>query len=188
MENLKIYEVVINDDNELQGLIANSLVQNPAIKENFLFFSDENYENINFSIDEYEKEIFGPVFIPDKPILRINKETNEKFYIKFSKETIKKIAIKFFKNDNINNLTINHLFPSEKAIFFESIIIDKKKKIYSDYYSDGTLLFGYKIIDDELWNDIVNKKIKGFSGELNCELKLQNEEKITEIENILNII
>ena len=68
-------------DGELEGIQAISLVEAPAIEENWVALS----EQVQFKAQDQEKRIvMGPALIPDKPIYR--RKGEEEFHIFFSKK------------------------------------------------------------------------------------------------------
>ena len=87
MKGKKVVKCVI-DDNMKLGVQAISLVEFPAIEENFVALSKVKLSAVN----EERRMLYGPALIPDKYILRIDKETGEEYYIVFEKETVYQCA------------------------------------------------------------------------------------------------
>lgn len=172
----------ITDDESL-GLRAISLVDDPAIHEDFLLF---NSEEICFAKDEVKHIISGPALIPEKPIYRRN-ILGEPGYVIFSKETITKLVERYSKNGffNIVNLQHNHDLSIDNAILVESYFIDKERGIAPKEYQnlpDGSWIVSFKIEDETLWNEIVNgNELNGFSVEVRANLveKLSSEKEQT---------
>ena len=68
---MKLYELTIDDD-FLDEVFAISLVEEPAIEANFVWFDKEK---VQFQKTDSEKRlVVGPVLIPNKKILRIDGE------------------------------------------------------------------------------------------------------------------
>jgi hypothetical protein len=121
--------------------------------------------NINFEITNMDKrEIKGVCMIPNMLIYRRN-EYGQEYYVWFSKETIKKYKEKFGFNRSI---TIQHAEEGTgKAILLDSWLFDGQNDDcgYNDL-KDGSWCLKYKIVSDSLWENIKEKKIKGFSIEI----------------------
>ena len=80
---------------------------------------------------------------------------------------------KFFKDDLIKSVNINHFEDTDKAYLIESYFVNeelgiKPKGIHS---TDGSWVVSYKILDDDLWNDIKEGKLNGFSVEIQAYLE-----------------
>ena len=84
MEKKKIIKCVVGPDGNL-GVEAISLVEFPAIESNWVALKKAVKLE---ALDNERRMLYGPALIPDKPILRVDKETGEDYYIVFDKETI----------------------------------------------------------------------------------------------------
>ena len=72
---MKIVELILDENDELNGIEAISIVEKPAIEEDFVALKD--VEEVKFAkLDEDKRILLGPVLIPNKPILRRGKEDN----------------------------------------------------------------------------------------------------------------
>ena len=161
---LDIFEGQIKSNDE--GILAISLVDDPAIDIDFVCFSkDKNI--VNFSIQsEEERIITGPIMIPDYPIIR--NVDGYKFYVKYSRETIKEMAEKMLKDGTFNNVDTQHNMQFIDGLsLIELYIKDSKKGIVPSFLQnipDGTLIASYHIADDTLWDSVKNGKLlNGFS-------------------------
>ena len=67
MEDLPLFNISLDDF--VEGMYKISLVDKPAIEENFLYFSEDKAPVLEFANEE-KKEVVGPIMIPNKPILR----------------------------------------------------------------------------------------------------------------------
>lgn len=125
------------------------------------------WANLQFSLDEEQRVITGPLIIPNKMILRRN-EDGSPYYVFFSKETIRKMAEKFFKLNKHNNTDKNHDWKVTtdntliESWISESPYHDKAYK-FGFALPAGTWYVSYKINDNETWSDIKSGKLKGFS-------------------------
>lgn len=161
---LDIFEGKIKSNDE--GILAISLVDDPAIDIDFVCFSkDKNI--VNFSIQsEEERIITGPIMIPDYPIIR--NVDGYQFYVKYSRETIKEMAEKMLKDGTFNNVDTQHNMEFIDGLsLIELYIKDSKKGIVPSFLQnipDGTLIASYHIKDDILWDSVKNGKLlNGFS-------------------------
>ena len=187
---MKYYYIDIND-NDL-GLQAISLVDKPAIEQDFLLFSDEH---ICFSKDDEKQIISGPALIAEMPIYRRNAK-GEEFYVVFNKETIAKLVERYSKNGlfNIVNLQHDHSLFTENAILVESYFIDKERGIAPKEYgnlTDGSWVVSFKIEDKDLWEQIKNgNDLNGFSVEVAGHLveKFEKQEPDTPEDEINKLI
>jgi hypothetical protein len=182
-KKLPIYDIVLSEDDLKQGVGMISLVDDPAIKVNWIKLS--NQKPLTFKSDTEKQMLYGPFLIPNMLIYR-NDEENGEYYVRFSKEEIEKIATKF--NEDLNNKNINLMHTDVKVDGFvsQNWLIeseqDKSKGLGFDL-PEGTWFGGVKIKDSEFWKDKVkNEEVKGFSVEIlaDLELSLKNKEKIME--------
>jgi hypothetical protein len=191
---MNIIEMVLDESSEKQGIHAVSVVESPAIEENWIALNKQLIELK--SVDEEKKILMGAGLVPDKQIYRRDKDNGE-FYIYFSKETIRKASELFLKRSNQNNATYEHQMKIEGMSVVESWIIEDKKKDKSAIYGFdlpvGTWMISMKVDNPEVWDKVKSGEIKGFSIE-GCfepaEAKLStdksDEELLNEILNILN--
>ena len=192
---MNIIELVIDENEELFGIEAISVVENPAIEEDFIAL--KNQDQIRLAEVSKEKRILmGAALIPDKPIYRKNGE--HEFYIFFSKETVNKASQMYLKAGNQGKATIEHTDEKlEGMTVVESWIIedsvhDKSRK-YSLDMPIGTWMVSMKCDNDEIWAKVKEQKIKGFSieGYFADKLNKPQDKQIEELsqeDKILNEI
>ena len=195
---MDIIELVIDENEELSGIEAISVVSAPAIEENFLALKNE--EQIRLAEVSKEKRILmGAALIPDRPIYRKNGE--QEFYIFFSKETVSKASQMYLKAGNQGQATMEHTEEKlEGMTVVESWIIedsvhDKSRKYGLDL-PIGTWMVSMKVDNDDIWDNYVKQnKIVGFSIEgyfadrLNNKVKENKTDQLTEDDKLLkNII
>ena len=101
---MKIIELILDEAQQMMGIDAISLVNAPAIEENFLALKSDEIKLAEVSKDK--KILMGALLIPNRPILRTNGE--EEYYIYFSKDTVQKASQLYLKNGNQNNTTLEH--------------------------------------------------------------------------------
>ena len=166
---MDIIELVIDEESEeFSGIEAISVVESPAIEEDFIALKNEDKIRLA-EVSKEKRLLMGAALIPDKPIYR--KSGDHEFYIYFSKETVAKASQMFLKSGNQGQATMEH--ASEKldgmtvveSWIVESDLYDKSKKYGLDM-PIGTWMVSMKVDNDEIWNNYVKKnKIKGFSIE-----------------------
>lgn len=163
-------ELFIKDENE-DGVFAVSLVENPAIEENFIALSkDEISLKV---IDEERRIVVGYALLPEKRIYRKMKPKGAKeaveFNIYFSKDTIVKTQELYMKNLHLNNVTSEHEKPVQGASVIESWITEDEKQDKINLYDIKPQLGGWaimmKIYNDEEWSKVKGGDYKGFSIE-----------------------
>ena len=168
-KNLPLYNLVIDDDDTL-GVDKISLVDLPAIEQDFLLFDETKHIEYSFSVQNEEKRLVsGIAMLADHPIYR---ETPDKkgYYVVFSKETIEKIAHRFAKNNYAFNISVGHKVDVPDCYVVESFIINKERGICPKEFADvedGSWYTSVKIDNDDVWNAIKNGDgLNGFSVEI----------------------
>lgn len=163
---MKIIELVIDEKDEMSGIEAVSVVHSPAIEENFIALGKHKVELKK--IDEEKRILMGAALIPNKQIYRVN-EKKEEYYIFFSEQTVKKASELFLMRSNQNNATYEHKDKLEGLSVVESWIIDDEKtdksRLYGFDLPVGTWMISMKVNNDEVWKDVKEGKVKGFSIE-----------------------
>ncbi len=161
---MRIVELVIEKD--LDGIDAVSLVDSPAIEENFIALNKE-YKIEFAEVDSDKRILMGAALIPNKQIYR--KNGKDEFYVFFSEATVKQASELFLKNGNQSNATLEHKSKFDGATVVESWIIDNpemdKSKAYGFDLPKGTWMISMKIEDDKVWKQVKEGKYKGFSIE-----------------------
>ena len=90
---MKIIELFIDEEGLLSGIDAISIVEKPAIEENFIALSEEKQVQLA-EVDKEKKILMGAALIPNKNIYRRNGD--DEYYIYFSEDTVRKAAELFF--------------------------------------------------------------------------------------------
>jgi len=165
----RLVELVIDEESERFGVEAISLVEFPAIEENWVFFNKDNFLSLA-KLDEEKKTLVGAVLIPEKEIPRYDQELDEEYVVYFSKETIKQAQELFMSSLNNNNATYEHKVPIEGLSVVESWIkedekFDKSSQFGFEKMPLGTWFVKMKVNNDEVWDKVKNKEVKGFSIE-----------------------
>jgi len=164
---MDIIELILDEENEeMVGIDAVSIVENPAIESDFIALASDEIQLAK--IDEEKKLLLGAALIPNKPIFR--KRNDTMFYVYFSKDTVRRASELFFQNSNQNNATLEHQMSITGLTVVESWLVDDPKMDKSAKYGlempEGTWMISMKVENDEIWNDYVKTgKVKGFSIE-----------------------
>jgi hypothetical protein len=163
---MRLIELIIDEDAELYGIDAISLVEKPAIENNFLKFKKQPVTLAE--VDADKRMLVGAALIPDKPIYRQDGESE--FHVYFSKNTVRKAMELFFKFGNQSNTTLEHEHKLNGLSVVESWIVMDKDKDKSAYYGldvpVGTWMVAVKVENEAIWNDYIKTDlVKGFSIE-----------------------
>lgn len=181
-KDLEVIEMVLEDGYE--GVYAISLVNDPAIKSDFIFLSAEKV--LLKVIDEEKRIVTGALLIPNQEILRKNKD-GKKYKIFFNAETINSLSQKFMKDHNNSNFTVEHQTTVPDIEIAESWIKldaerDKSVALGIDV-PVGTWIVTAKINNDEVWeNQVKTGLISGFS----VEARMQRKSNVN-LKNVLSM-
>lgn len=164
MDDLETIELFINDEDN-SGIEAISLVEFPAIEENFVALSKHKIELK--TMDDEKRLVIGLALVPDKKIYRNN--GGFEYNITFSKDTVRKAAEKYLKSLKIHNATVEHEMEVDGVYLTESWIVEDKAKDKTALYDlnapEGAWAVAMRIENENVWNDIKAGKYLGFSIE-----------------------
>lgn len=151
-------------DNNEEGILDISLVDYPAVKRDFVLFSQDK---MNFSIQSEEKRIIsGVVMLADTPIYRKSPTAGE-YYIVFTRDIIEMMVEKMSFEGKLNNITLNHNGQLVEGVtLVELFIKDSSKGLNPSYLPDvteGSLIASYKVENEDIWNQIKAGEFRGFS-------------------------
>jgi hypothetical protein len=193
MAKMEIIELLIDENKIESGINAVSVVESPAIEENFVALKKHEVELKE--VDGEKRILMGAALVPNKQIYR--KNGDKEFYIYFSEETVRKASELFLMRANQNNATLEH----EKKMLdgmsvVESWIIEDEKtdksKLYNFNLPKGTWMISMKVNNDEIWNKVKAGEVKGFSIEGyfvdKYEMSLQETEEDRLIKAIRDLI
>ena len=188
-KELDLIELFIDEEKELDGIEAISLVEFPAIEENFVALSKHKVEFK--AIDEERRVVIGLALIPDKKIYRRDKEYE--YNIMFSKDTVRKASELYLKNQKQNNTTLEHESLTSGVSVIESWIVEDVNKDKSSLYglnaTVGAWVVTMKIYNDAVWEDVKTGKYLGLSieGIFSDRQELsENEKKINALKKLLS--
>lgn len=158
-------ELVINELNN-DGVFAISLVDRPAIKSNFVFFSEN--KAILFKETSDKKTLIGAILIPNLEILRQNEVTKEIYKVFLSAETVKKASKLYLKNGFSNNVTRNHNEIVKGVFLTETWVkesdVDKSVEHGLDLQI-GSWVGMFDVENEQIKTELLEGKYKGFSIE-----------------------
>jgi hypothetical protein len=177
-KDLPLYDITLEDFE--QGMYKISLVDKPAIEENFIYFNKT--EVIEMFANDEKKEVVGPIMIPNKEILRFSPE-NGYYYVRFTEETIRDIMYNYSKKGLFNEFGIHHEYDTQDVVMLEVWMKESDNDKSKDYGYDlpnGTVFVKAKIESDELFSAIKGGEVNGFSIEIQADIKPVNNEEMTE--------
>ena len=170
-ENLKttrIVELVIEDDNQELAIDAISLVNSPAIEQDFVYFGKEK-NNLTFAkVDEEKRMLVSPALIPNKQIFRYDPNTDSEYHVYFSPDTVRKASELYLKHNNHHKATYEHQDRVSGVLTVESWVKEgdqDKSKLYGYDLPNGTWFVKMKITNEDLWSKIKDGELKGLSIE-----------------------
>ena len=162
---MRIVELILGDD-ELTGIEAISVVENPAIEEDFIALKSQEIKLAE--VDKEKRILMGALLIPNKPILR--RKGEEEYYIYFSRNTVAKASQLYLMNGNQSKATLEHQHTINGLTLVESWLVEDEVHDKSVKYGlnvpVGTWMGAVKVNNEEIWNNFVKTgKVKGFSIE-----------------------
>jgi len=192
---MKIVELIIDENDLTSGIDAISVVQSPAIEANFVALNKHELELKE--VDKEKKILMGAALIPNKQIYRRN-DKNEEYYIYFSEDTVRKASELFLMRSNQNNATYEHEKKLNGMSVVESWIIEDEKLDKSVKHGfklpKGTWMISMKVNNEDVWKDVKDGKVKGFSIEGyfadRYEMKqeqIEKQETIELLKELLNV-
>ena len=162
-----IIDLDFNEEDMEAGVFAISVVNDPAIKSDFLTLSTEDGDKMNLAaIDDNKMLLMGAVLIPDLIIPRKNGRN-----IRFSKEVIRKASEVYFKRGHQQDATLEHRQDEKLAgmTVVESWIVEDTKHDKSAMYGldapIGSWVVSMKCDNDEVYEMAKQGQINGFSIE-----------------------
>ena len=188
MAKLDVIELLIDETKIEEGIDAISLVEYPAIEENFVALSKQEIHLK--TIDEEKRIIIGLALIPDLEIYR--KQGDYEYNIIFSKETVRKASELYMKRLKVHNSTLEHKEKTDGVFTIESWIVEDTKNDKTNIYglnaNVGSWAVVQKIENDDVWSDIKLGKYKGFSIEGIFSEREELTKELTEEETLIEQI
>ena len=183
---MEVMELILDEQNPNQGVYAVSVVEHPAIEEDWVALNKHFVELKE--VDDEKRLLMGAALIPDKQILRLNEKTKEEYYIFFSKDTIRKASELFFKRNKQSNATYEHMKEVQGMTVVESWIVEDEKtdksRLYDFKLPVGTWMISMKVDNEDVWQKVKAGEVKGFS----IEGYFESKEELSKHESILDQI
>ena len=198
-ETTKVTELVISDDNKELSIDCISLVSQPAIEVNAVFFNKDKKSFTLAKTDDAKQCLIAPALIPNKTIVRFDPETQKEYYVFFSKSTVEKASQMYLKYNNHHKATAQHEERISGVLTVESWIVEDSKKDKSALYGYnlpvGSWVVKMKIENKAIWDRVISGELRGLSIEGYFVDKLEKlsqpaehtqEEILKELLNIIN--
>ena len=185
---LRVFEFIVDENDDELGMNAISLVDKPAIESEYIAFSKEKKHTFIRFQDDKKFIVSGLALIPDKLIFRVDESTGEEYLGYFSAETIEYLMDKFMKDSTDGTLeNVNFQHDSEdkvEAHLIESFIIrtpEMLTAVEAMSIKDATIgswFVSYKFDNETDYDEAVSSEFTGFSVEvmLQRELKLNKNQ------------
>ena len=188
--DIKIYDVMLNDTDEMQGVKFISFVNDPAMEENFITLSKDT---VLFAAQKEKQYVTGAVLIPDKLIPR-----NGNKAVRFSADSIEKVRNQFHRSGSLQETNIEHGDEMVNTTLIESWIkvddTDKSVALGLGNLPIGTWFATYHVPSATDWNKyVLSKQVQGFSIEgilshVETILSKQEVEDEVTVEQLKNMI
>jgi hypothetical protein len=190
---MNIFELIIDESDEIGGVNAISLVADPAIESDWITLSKQKKVELKF-VDDEKRILMGAALIPNKPIYR-RTESGDEYHIFFSDKTIRRAAELFLEKGLQSESTLEHEISLKGNTVVESWIkedeVHDKSVKYGLDAPVGTWCVSMKINDDAVWQLAKQGQIKGFSIEgyfTDSVVKNSKEKTIQELyDEIMNL-
>ena len=167
MENKKKVIKYGIDEFGTLGVNAVSLVDYPAIEDDFIALKVDDVKMA--AVNDERRIVYGALLIPDKEIMRVDKETGEEYYVVFPRDVIEAVAHKFMRTNSHHSATVMHEAAVTGCVMVESWIKegaeDKSIALGLTAQPDGTWYGGMKIDNDQMWEEDKAGNLRGFSIE-----------------------
>lgn len=165
MENLDTIELFIDEIDFSDGVNAISLVEMPAIEENFVSLSKQEVQLR--TMDEDKRLVIGLALVPNKKIYR--RSGDYEYNIVFSEETVRKAGELYLKRLKLHNATVGHQESVRGIYLAESWFVDNPEMDKANHYGlnavKGAWVVALRIENDSVWQAIKDGQYMGFSIE-----------------------
>ena len=180
-KGLPIYDAMLSGDGS--GMLRISLVDEPAVESDFVYFSADR-PVMQYSVQDEEKRIVrGVVMRANFPIFRRSDAMGE-YYIVYKPATIRAMAEKYLAESRQNNVNLMHQAGSDVdgvnmvQYFIKDTAAGISPAGYEDI-TDGSLFAEFHVTNDDVWEAVKAGTYKGFSLEgifdIVPEQKYQNQ-------------
>lgn len=187
IDGLPVYQALVEDEKD--GMLRISLVDDPAVKSDFVAFAKEPRRLLYAVQDEEKRLVLGVVMRADFPIFRRDAQLGE-YYIVYKADTIRKMAEKYLAENRQNLVNLMHEDGSEVDGVQMVQYFIKGAGLAPEGFeeiADGSLFAEFHVTNDEVWDAIKAGTYKGFSLEGLFQLAPErNKGYVEEIVDILD--
>ena len=167
IDGIPVYRVLVDDEND--GMVRVSLVDDPAVMSDFVAFDAQKPAQL-FAVESEEKRlVFGVVARADFPIFRRDDRLGE-HYVIFPAESIREMAQKYLTEGRADKVDEMHDGADVGGVHLvQWFIKDSAKGVNPEGFediADGSLFAEYHVTDDDIWAQIKDGTFKGFSMEV----------------------
>ena len=167
IDGIPVYRVLVDDERD--GMVRVSLVDDPAVMSDFVAFDAQKRAQM-FAVENEDKRLaFGVVARADFPIFR-NDPVNGDHYAIFPADTIREMAQKYLTEGRADRVDLMHDGDDIGGVHLvQWFIKDSAKGVAPagfDDIADGSLFAEYHVEDDAIWQQIKDGTFKGFSMEV----------------------
>ena len=170
INGIPVYNALIDDEND--GMICISLVDDPAVMSNFVSFDKDEKPRLYEILSEEKRLVRGCVMRADFPIYRYQRNIGE-YYIIYRADTIRRMAEKYLYENRQNVVDLMHDGkPVEGVSMVQFFIKGDGVSINGfDSIADGSLFAEFHVLNDDVWQEVKAGTYKGFSleGYFTCE-------------------
>ena len=191
MKKPKIVELIIDETEDIFGIQAISLVANPAIEKGWVALNKDNFLSLA-KVDEDKRILVGPALIPNKNIPRYSEEDGE-YLVYFSEDTIAQAQELFMNGLKGNNSTLEHKEEINGVSVIETWIKEDnndKSNLYGfETVPVGSWFVKVKVYNDEVWKQVREGELKGFSIEgyfVDRVVNMQNQDILSLAEDCVD--
>lgn len=175
IDGIPVYRVLVDDEQD--GMVRVSLVDDPAVMSDFVSFDRQKKSQLFAVEDEEKRLVFGVVARADFPIFRKDERMGE-HYVIFPASTIREMAQKYLTEGRQDRVDEMHDADEVEDIHLvQWFIKDTAKGVnpagFEDI-ADGSLFAEYHVENDEAWAAIKDGTFKGFSMEVFYTLTPEN--------------
>lgn len=166
IDGIPVYRVLVDDERD--GMVRVSLVDDPAVMSDFVAFGRQ--EPQRFAVENEDKRLaFGVVARADFPIFR-NDPVNGDHYVIFPAGTIREMAQKYLTEGRADRVDLMHDGDDVGGVHLvQWFLKDSAKGVAPagfDDIADGSLFAEYHVEDDAIWQQIKDGTFKAFSMEV----------------------
>lgn len=208
IDGIPVYEMVPDFSREGDGFTVVSFVETPANKKSFIALTadmDEEhidrmlFDTVKLSVSPEKREVTGVIMRANFPILRVHPETKKPYYFFMTPEMIEESVDAFMENKLTDAVSIDHNGEKVGGVFLKNtfFLSDHHRPQYPEFedVENGSWMGTYKVRNEEVWNDILQGRIQGYSPEITGNLKEQEKQRqiaelsaVSRLNDLVNLI